>query len=110
MVLAASNRTRSSPLSSSSPSRSTARGDNSANRVLRPSGGFGRPPGLPLGPGTNRPRSCTPMATKMLKKLRLEHLPKDAAVWTLFACTLAKMLIIQFVEHLRGQLEHLPAG
>jgi hypothetical protein len=32
--------------------RSTVRGDSSANLVLRPSGGLGLPPGLPLVPGT----------------------------------------------------------
>jgi hypothetical protein len=34
------------------PNGSTARGDSSASRVRRPSGGFGLPPGLPLVPGT----------------------------------------------------------
>jgi hypothetical protein len=41
----------------------------------------------------------------MLKKLELEHLPKDTAVWALFACTLAKMFMIKIAEHLRGQVE-----
>ena len=61
IALAASRRTLSSPLSSSSPSRSTARGDNCANRARRPSGGFGLPPALPLVPGTHRPRSSRAM-------------------------------------------------
>jgi hypothetical protein len=45
----------------------------------------------------------------MLKKLKLEHLQENAAAWVLFGCTLAKMLMMKFVEHLRGQLEHLLA-
>ena len=38
-----------------------ALGDSFANRVLRPSGGLGLPPALPLVPGTHRPRSSRGM-------------------------------------------------
>jgi len=61
IVLAASNLTRSSGLSSSSARRSTAWGDSSASRVRSPSGGLGRPPALPVVPGNQCPRASRAM-------------------------------------------------
>ena len=55
--LRASSWMRSSALSSSSPRRSTARGDSSRSVALITSGTPGLPPGLALRPGSQCPRS-----------------------------------------------------